>query len=112
MYIQGLNILYLWEARVFHLQHELLPVFTLKKTIYLKSHIKENNICLNCCIDRLLSKELDTPKYQAVMRAPSLLAQCLPGLAPQDRGAHSISTISDRDVHLSSPAVEILPSRV
>lgn len=44
------------------------------------------------------------------MRAPSLLAQCLPGLVPQDRG--SVSTISDRDMHLPSPAVEILPSKV
>lgn len=43
------------------------------------------------------------------MRAPSLLAQCLPGLVPQDRG--SVSTISDRDMHLPSPAVEILPSK-
>ncbi|KAA8527292.1 hypothetical protein F0562_034611 [Nyssa sinensis] len=45
------------------------------------------------------------------MRAPSLLAQCLPGLVPHDRGSHSMSTISDRDVHLPSPAVEILPSK-
>uniref|UniRef100_A0A5B7B1R3 Histidine protein methyltransferase 1 n=1 Tax=Davidia involucrata TaxID=16924 RepID=A0A5B7B1R3_DAVIN len=45
------------------------------------------------------------------MRAPSLLAQCLPGLVPHDRGSHSMPTISDRDVHLSSPAVEILPSK-
>ncbi|CAK9170770.1 unnamed protein product, partial [Ilex paraguariensis] len=45
------------------------------------------------------------------MRAPSLLAQCLPGLAPHDRGSHSMSTISERDVHLPSPAVEILPSK-
>ncbi|KAJ0092713.1 hypothetical protein Patl1_26311 [Pistacia atlantica] len=46
------------------------------------------------------------------MRAPSLLAQCLPGLVPQDRGSHSMSTISERDVHLPSPAVEILPSKI
>ncbi|XVF65448.1 hypothetical protein PTKIN_Ptkin09bG0250000 [Pterospermum kingtungense] len=45
------------------------------------------------------------------MRAPSLLAQCLPGLVPQDRGSQSMSTVSDRDVHLPSPAVEILPSK-
>uniref|UniRef100_A0A5B7AZ53 Histidine protein methyltransferase 1 n=1 Tax=Davidia involucrata TaxID=16924 RepID=A0A5B7AZ53_DAVIN len=45
------------------------------------------------------------------MRAPSLLAQCLPGLVPHDRGSHSMSTISDRDVHLPSPAVEVLPSK-
>ncbi|XP_059632883.1 uncharacterized protein LOC132275420 [Cornus florida] len=46
------------------------------------------------------------------MRAPSLLAQCLPGLVPQDRASHSISTISERDVHLPTPAVEILPSKM
>ncbi|KAK6279384.1 hypothetical protein POUND7_019651 [Theobroma cacao] len=45
------------------------------------------------------------------MRAPSLLAQCLPGLVPQDRGSQSMSTVSERDVHLPSPAVEILPSK-
>lgn len=46
------------------------------------------------------------------MRAPSLLAQCLPGLIHNDKGSHSISTIYDRDVHFPSPAVEILPSKV
>ncbi|KAF8402289.1 hypothetical protein HHK36_013241 [Tetracentron sinense] len=46
------------------------------------------------------------------MRAPSLLAQCLPGLLPHDKGRHSITTISERDVHLPSPAVEILPSKM
>ncbi|KAJ8755506.1 hypothetical protein K2173_019304 [Erythroxylum novogranatense] len=46
------------------------------------------------------------------MRAPSLLSQCWPGLVPSDRGGHSISTVSERDSHLSSPAVEILPSKM
>ncbi|GFY81381.1 S-adenosyl-L-methionine-dependent methyltransferases superfamily protein [Actinidia rufa] len=46
------------------------------------------------------------------MRAPSLLAQCLPGLVPHDRGSQGMSTISERDVHLPSPAVEILPSKM
>ncbi|XP_068661461.1 uncharacterized protein [Aristolochia californica] len=45
------------------------------------------------------------------MRAPSLLAQCLPGLLPHDRANQAISTISERDLHLPSPAVEILPSK-
>lgn len=45
------------------------------------------------------------------MRAPALLAHCLPGLALQDRASHSMSSISERDVHLPSPAVEILPSK-
>lgn len=45
------------------------------------------------------------------MRAPSLLSQCLPGLLPQDRGSHSISSVSERDAHFSTPAVEILPSK-
>lgn len=46
------------------------------------------------------------------MRAPSLLAQCLPGLAPHDRGSQNIPSVSDRDVHLPSPAVEIVPSKM
>ena len=46
------------------------------------------------------------------MRAPALLAQCLPGLVPHDRGTHSMSSISERDLHFPSPAVEILPSKV
>lgn len=50
--------------------------------------------------------------YKGKMRAPSLLAQCLPGLAPQDRGSHSMSAVSERDVNLPTPAVEILPSKV
>ncbi|XP_043726185.1 uncharacterized protein LOC122672764 isoform X2 [Telopea speciosissima] len=45
------------------------------------------------------------------MRAPSLLAQCLPGLVPHDRSSHSFSSIWERDVHPPSPAVEILPSK-
>ncbi|KAJ7980713.1 Histidine methyltransferase 1 [Quillaja saponaria] len=45
------------------------------------------------------------------MRAPSLLAQCLPGLVPHDRGSHSISFVSERDVNVPSLAVEILPSK-
>ncbi|KAL3366955.1 hypothetical protein AABB24_011598 [Solanum stoloniferum] len=44
------------------------------------------------------------------MRTRSLLAHCLPGLISQDRGCH-MSVISDKDVHLPSPAVEIVPSK-
>ncbi|KAK1429011.1 hypothetical protein QVD17_11210 [Tagetes erecta] len=39
-----------------------------------------------------------------IMRAPSLLSQCLPGLAPDQ----SISAASDREMHMPSPAVEIM----
>ncbi|XP_048333470.2 uncharacterized protein LOC107435968 isoform X2 [Ziziphus jujuba] len=46
-----------------------------------------------------------------IMRAPSLLAQCLPGLVPNVKGSHSLTSISERDLHLPSPAVEILPSK-
>ncbi|XP_047317778.1 uncharacterized protein LOC124921196 [Impatiens glandulifera] len=47
------------------------------------------------------------------MRAPSLFAQCLPGLLlPHDQGSHSLSAISDRDMNISSPAVEIIPSKM
>ncbi|GLU10616.1 hypothetical protein SLE2022_274080 [Rubroshorea leprosula] len=45
------------------------------------------------------------------MRAPSLLAQCLPGLVTHDRRSQSISTISEKEVHLPSLAVEIIPSK-
>ncbi|ONI29279.1 hypothetical protein PRUPE_1G190500 [Prunus persica] len=45
------------------------------------------------------------------MRAPSLLAQCLPGLVPHEKGSHSMSSISEREPHLPSPAVEIVPSK-
>ncbi|CAL5200085.1 unnamed protein product [Lathyrus oleraceus] len=46
------------------------------------------------------------------MRAPAILAQCLPGLVPHDRGSLSIaSSIFEKDIHLASPAVEILPSK-
>lgn len=44
------------------------------------------------------------------MRAPSLLAQCLPGLLPQDRGG--VSSLSEKDLQLPTPAVEIIPSKV
>ncbi|KAI3697047.1 hypothetical protein L6452_29766 [Arctium lappa] len=51
-------------------------------------------------------------EYLARMRAPSLLTQCLPGLAPNDRVAQSMSIVSDKEMHLPSPAVEILPSKM
>lgn len=46
------------------------------------------------------------------MRAPSILAQCWSGLLLHDRESHGANLISERDIHLSSPAVEILPSKV
>ncbi|XP_008799945.2 histidine protein methyltransferase 1 homolog [Phoenix dactylifera] len=45
------------------------------------------------------------------MRAPSLLAQCFPGLIPHDKNGHGVSIVSERDLLLPSPAVEILPSK-
>ncbi|KAL5990955.1 hypothetical protein ACLOJK_011861 [Asimina triloba] len=45
------------------------------------------------------------------MRAPSLLVQCLLGLLPHDKTYDGIYTFSERDLHLPSPAVEILPSK-
>lgn len=44
------------------------------------------------------------------MRAPALFAQCLPGLLPQDRGG--VSALSEKDMQLPTPAVEIIPSKV
>ncbi|XP_071690245.1 uncharacterized protein [Rutidosis leptorrhynchoides] len=46
------------------------------------------------------------------MRAPSLFTQCLPGLGHHDRVAHSVSMVSDKEMHLPSPAVEIIPSKM
>ncbi|CAN6844856.1 unnamed protein product [Brassica oleracea] len=43
------------------------------------------------------------------MRAPALFAQCLPGLLPQDRGG--VSALSEKDMQLPTPAVEIIPSK-
>ncbi|CAJ1955572.1 unnamed protein product [Sphenostylis stenocarpa] len=51
------------------------------------------------------------PLISIAMRAPALLAQCLPGLVPHDRGSLSISSVPEKDIHLPSPAVEILPSK-
>ncbi|ONK57841.1 uncharacterized protein A4U43_C09F4740 [Asparagus officinalis] len=45
------------------------------------------------------------------MRAPSILAQCLPGLLPHDRTGHGVTVVSERDSHLPSPAVEIIASK-
>lgn len=50
--------------------------------------------------------------HQDTMRAPSLIAQCLPGLMPHDSGSQGLSTISEKDVTLPYPAVEIIPSKV
>lgn len=47
------------------------------------------------------------------MRAPSLLVQCWLGLMPHDKDSHAgVSIASERDLHLPSPAVEIVPSKV
>ncbi|CAA6668292.1 unnamed protein product [Spirodela intermedia] len=45
------------------------------------------------------------------MRAPSLLAKCLPGLLPQDKKTNGVSVVPERDINVPSPAVEILPSK-
>ncbi|GKC58207.1 histidine protein methyltransferase 1 [Tanacetum coccineum] len=46
------------------------------------------------------------------MRTPSLFKKCLPGLVPQDRRvAQSMSIASDKEMHLPSSAVEIIPSK-
>ncbi|PWA92328.1 hypothetical protein CTI12_AA081030 [Artemisia annua] len=45
------------------------------------------------------------------MRTPSFFKRCLPGSVPQDRVAHSMSITSDKEMHLPSPAVEIIPSK-
>lgn len=54
----------------------------------------------------------DCLSISIAMRAPALLAQCLPGLVPNDRGSLNISSVPEKEIHLPSPAVEILPSKV
>ncbi|XP_078171960.1 uncharacterized protein LOC144565979 [Carex rostrata] len=43
------------------------------------------------------------------MRAPAILFQCFPALLPHERTSSSVSIVSERDLSLPSPAVEILP---
>ncbi|URE08552.1 hypothetical protein MUK42_24276 [Musa troglodytarum] len=47
------------------------------------------------------------------MRSTSLLAHCLPALVPHDKASlkADLSLVSERDLHLPSPAIEILPSK-
>jgi hypothetical protein len=45
------------------------------------------------------------------MKAPSLLVQCFPGLVPS-KATSCVPIVSERDLHLPSPAVEIIPSKV
>ncbi|KAF7009784.1 hypothetical protein CFC21_030600 [Triticum aestivum] len=44
------------------------------------------------------------------MKAPSLLVQCFPGLLPS-KATSCVPIISERDLHLPSPAVELIPSK-
>jgi len=44
------------------------------------------------------------------MKAPSLLVQCFPGLLPSK--TTSVPIVSEKDLQLPSPAVEIIPSKV
>lgn len=45
------------------------------------------------------------------MKAPSLLVRCFPGLVPS-KTTSCVPIVSERDLHLPSPAVEIIPSKV
>uniref|UniRef100_A0A0D9W6L8 Methyltransferase small domain-containing protein n=1 Tax=Leersia perrieri TaxID=77586 RepID=A0A0D9W6L8_9ORYZ len=44
------------------------------------------------------------------MKTPSLLVQCFPGLLPS-KATSCVPIVSERDLHLPSPAVEIIPSK-
>uniref|UniRef100_A0ACD5UST4 Uncharacterized protein n=1 Tax=Avena sativa TaxID=4498 RepID=A0ACD5UST4_AVESA len=44
------------------------------------------------------------------MKAPSLLVQCFPGLVPS-KATSCVPVVSEKDLHLPSPAVEIIPSK-
>ncbi|WVZ65540.1 hypothetical protein U9M48_014886 [Paspalum notatum var. saurae] len=46
------------------------------------------------------------------MRSPSLLSQCLSGLLSHDRtAAHCVNIVPEREPHLPSPAVEVVPAK-
>lgn len=60
----------------------------------------------------LISSTGDYFLVSTAMRAPAILSQCLPGLVPRDHGSLSISSVPEKAIHLASPAVEILPSKV
>lgn len=45
------------------------------------------------------------------MKTPSLLVQCFPGLLPS-KATSCVPIVSERDLQLPSPAVEIIPSKV
>jgi hypothetical protein len=45
------------------------------------------------------------------MKAPSLLVQCFPGLLPS-KATSCVPIVSEKDLQLPSPAVEIIPSKV
>lgn len=44
------------------------------------------------------------------MKTPSLLVQCFPGLLPS-KATSCVPIVSERDLQLPSPAVEIIPSK-
>uniref|UniRef100_A0ACD5UC45 Uncharacterized protein n=2 Tax=Avena sativa TaxID=4498 RepID=A0ACD5UC45_AVESA len=44
------------------------------------------------------------------MKAPSLLVQCFPGLVPS-KASSCVPVVTEKDLHLPSPAVEIIPSK-
>ncbi|CAM8893324.1 unnamed protein product [Rhodiola kirilowii] len=45
------------------------------------------------------------------MKAPSLLVQCLPGFGLHNKGSQGALSVYDTDLHLLSPAVEIVPPK-
>lgn len=58
-----------------------------------------------------LQLQVEIVLYLSTMRAPSLFTQCLPGLVPHDR-VNSMSVASDKEMPVSSPAVEVVPAKV
>ena len=61
----------------------------------------------------VISDHLFQSVRSIAMRSPSLLSQCLAGLLSHDRtAAHCVNIVPEREPHLPSPAVEIVPSKV
>ncbi|KAH7681297.1 Protein-histidine N-methyltransferase protein [Dioscorea alata] len=46
------------------------------------------------------------------MRMPSFFSQCFPGLRAHEKAAHRVFTVPDRENRHSTPAVEVLPSKI
>jgi hypothetical protein len=66
---------------------------------------RQNLINFNCMSSAFVLKLTGS-----AMKAPSLLVQCFPGLVPS-KASSCVPVVTEKDLHLPSPAVEIIPSK-